>query len=173
MKLHALTAQDCHWMLSRLKTSSRLLAVLVLLNLASSFRLTSHDLPHEMRATVTAQTPEVQRVPHAGSESGRKLNPVPPVGWRKTNRGWEHVSSWNSPTESIESLMETQAAREPAFARGALAKVSKLSPVTFAMCQVVAILAIAWLATMVPQKVHKEAEGEAVRDPSLVSISDG
>ncbi len=160
-------------MIGRLKTSGRLLAVLVLFNVVTSFGWTSHDLPHAMRATVTAQIPGIQPVLSASSGSGRKLNSVPPEGWRRTNRGWEHVSSWTSPTESIASLMETQAAREPAFARGLLAQVSKLSPVTFAMCQVVAILAIAWVATLIPQKAQRETRDAAGKDRSLVTSSDG
>ena len=159
-------------MLGRLKTSGRMMAVLVLINAVASFGLTSHDLPHEIQTTAMAQVPEVQSVPRARSVSGRKLTSVPPEGWRRTNRGWEHVSSWASPTKSIDSLMETQAAREPAFARGLLAQVSKLSPVTFAMCQVVAILAIAWLATLVPQKAHGKAL-TAATDLSLSASSDG
>lgn len=173
MKRHVLTDQDRRWMVSRLKTSGRLMAGLVLFNVATSFGWTSRDLPHEIRATVTAQTPEIQTVPSASSESGRKLKSVPPQGWRRTNRGWEHVNSWKSPTISMDSLMQTQAAREPVLARDLLTKVSKLSPVTFAVCQVVAILAIAWLAKLVPPKAHEQKKDAAANDRSLVAFSDG
>ncbi len=151
-------------MLSRLKKTGRFMAVLVLLNVLTSYGFTSNDSPQVMRAIVTAQTPDAKRSNGVVSESGAKRRSVPPAGWRRTNRGWEDVSKWTTPTPSIESLMETQAAREPALARGLLAQLSRLSPVTFAMCQVVAILAIACLATLDPQKAHEETQTTAASD---------
>jgi hypothetical protein len=163
MKMPVLSVNDRQWMKCRLKRTAWITAVLFILNVATTIGFWAKDeVERSNTKATTARSPEIRLVSRNSSSTSRAedrtVQSIAPTGWRRTNRGWEHVSSWGSSRTSITALMETQAAREPALARGLLANVSKLSPVTFAICQVGAIVAII-LAT---QSVSRSPEKKRV-----------
>ena len=76
----------------------------------------------------------------------RKANPVPPQGWRRTDRGWEHVSTWRKLGRPLAEIVMDQQEREPGWVKSGLASIRELPPLAFAMLQVTAISAIFWLS---------------------------
>jgi len=75
------------------------------------------------------------------------MRSVPPSGWRRTNRGWEHTSNWTTPNHinpnrSISELIAMQQANEPVWLQGVLRTVRRIPPLAIAGIQVtlVAIL---------------------------------
>ncbi|WP_372725689.1 hypothetical protein [Novipirellula sp.] len=91
-------------------------------------------------ATATA-TPAVT------STGGRPRNPIPPTGWRRTNRGWEHTSSWPQTsglgqTHSISELIAMQESREPKWFNSMLGRVSGIPPLMIAVLQITMIAVI-------------------------------
>lgn len=73
---------------------------------------------------------------------------IPPAGWRKTSRGWEHTSSWPGLGPTINDLIATQESSEPQWVRTSLAKVKSVPPITVALIQLLAIAAIAGIARL-------------------------
>ncbi len=142
MEILYLSPQDLRWMRHRLGHTVRLTVVMLMVSFLANASATKRDEVAQARTAsfepISLATP--------GIESG--LNPVPPVGWRRTTRGWEHINTWAETAsgirtnDSIQSLLDRQAAEEPAVARSVLARVSGWSPLTFASLQVLAILAI-------------------------------
>ncbi len=76
----------------------------------------------------------------------RSANPVPPQGWRRTDRGWEHVSTWRKIGRPLAEIVMDQQKREPGWVNSGLASIRELPPLAFAMLQITAISAIFWLA---------------------------
>ena len=76
----------------------------------------------------------------------RGANPVPPQGWRRTDRGWEHVSTWRRIGRPLAEIVMDQQDREPGWVNSGLARIRELPPLAFAMLQITAISAIFWLA---------------------------
>ena len=67
---------------------------------------------------------------------------VAPSGWRRTDRGWENVASWQKPSEPLGEIVLRQEKREPKWVRDSLATLRGLPPLAFAMLQITAISAI-------------------------------
>ncbi len=74
-------------------------------------------------------------------ESGQP-RAVAPQGWRRTNRGWEHVSTWRRPSRDLAEIIRLQETREPAWIRSILAGLRGIPPLVYAFIQVGAIAAI-------------------------------
>ncbi|MFG0262297.1 MAG: hypothetical protein ACF788_07895, partial [Novipirellula sp. JB048] len=77
----------------------------------------------------------------------RRPNPIPPTGWRRTNRGWEHTSSWaasslENHSSSISELIAIQESREPMWLRSLMGRVSGIPPLMIAMLQLTLIALI-------------------------------
>lgn len=172
MKLPTLTAADRRWMKNRLSKTGWLAVGLLSVHFVtaipstkSGHRPRDRDGSHPDRVTQTthrsvgmatataSELPAAKALASASEQEGAgTLTSIPPAGWRRTNRGWENTSTWAQAKPSLESLMERQAAREPALARSLLAKVSGCSPVAFAMFQIATIIAIACLAKLAEQE---------------------
>lgn len=101
-----------------------------------SVALRSADLPPEDLGT--ALPPETKLV-LLGS---RRPNPVAPEGWRRTDQGWEHVSTWRPIPRPLDEIIATQVDREPAWIRNILDRLRSVPPLMFALIQVTAIAAI-------------------------------
>ena len=118
----------------RLRTSGLLLIGITLTAMAAAW---NRQVPRGRAVTgdVAAQT-------EAADDSSRGRS-VPPTGWRRTTRGWERVSDWpalpSARPASLSELVRQQETREPAWARGALARLRLIPPLGFAAAQVVAI----------------------------------
>lgn len=140
MEMLKLSSQDIRWMRRRLGHTVRLAALLIVISFLANGTGYKSDVAVQSRLAIS---PPARLVAYGGNDVERKLNPVPPLGWRRTTHGWEHFGTDYRSTDSIETLIERQAAQEPAIARTVLAQVSRWSPLTFASVQVVAILAIA------------------------------
>jgi len=71
---------------------------------------------------------------------------VIPEGWRRTKFGWEHTSTWGiakrEPTPSIDHWITRTSNRVPSWSRGTLSGIRDLSPITLALCQILAIACI-------------------------------
>lgn len=76
----------------------------------------------------------------------RRANPVPPQGWRRTDRGWEDVSTWRKIGRPLAEIVIAQQNREPGWVSSGLARIRELPPLAFAMLQIAAVSAIFWLA---------------------------
>lgn len=86
----------------------------------------------------TALPPETELV-LLGS---RRPNPVAPEGWRRTDQGWEHVSTWRPIPRPLGEIIETQLDQEPAWVRFILDRLRSVPPLMFALIQITAIAAI-------------------------------
>ena len=158
-----LHTDDRAWMLQRLRSSARGMTALLVLSAVM------HD-PADVRgssgaatvpvtgsvAVVSTSSSEVQ----TASITGRQPNPVPPVGWRRTNRGWEHVSTWPtaeartlSPNAaaSINELILNQRASESAWLQTILGRLRQIPPLMFSVMQITAIAVIALCARRCPR----------------------
>ena len=69
-------------------------------------------------------------------------NAVAPQGWRRTDLGWEHVSTWRPVARPLGEIVLAQEAREPAWVKGTLAEVRQMPPLAFAFLQIAAIAGI-------------------------------
>ncbi|TWT81820.1 hypothetical protein CA13_32730 [Planctomycetes bacterium CA13] len=83
--------------------------------------------------------------------------PIPPTGWRRTNHGWEHTSTWPSDIvagekKSISELIAIQEAREPMWLQVTLGKVRGVPPLMIALIQITAI------AVLISIGRHKRVE---------------
>ncbi|MGB7324853.1 MAG: hypothetical protein WBD31_08265 [Rubripirellula sp.] len=65
-----------------------------------------------------------------------------PEGWRRTDNGWEHTSTWTPVTRHLSEWIESQQAREPLWAQRLLASLRDTPPLIYAMCQITAITAV-------------------------------
>ncbi|TWU41592.1 hypothetical protein Q31b_30430 [Novipirellula aureliae] len=77
-------------------------------------------------------------------EQVESMRSVPPSGWRRTNRGWEHTSNWTMPNHfganrSISELIATQQASEPKWLQLVLSTVRRIPPLMIAAIQVTAV----------------------------------
>ncbi|WP_235033236.1 hypothetical protein [Rubripirellula obstinata] len=70
-----------------------------------------------------------------------------PVGWRRTADGWEHTSNWLSVDKSIDTWIDEQKSREPAWIQRTLAMIRNTPPLVFAMLQVSMITAVVLITT--------------------------
>ena len=90
--------------------------------------------------------------------SSRRPNPVAPEGWRRTDQGWEHVSTWRPAARPLGEIIETQVDQEPAWMRDLLERLRKVPPLMFALIQITAIAAIVNVA-----RNQSESEGTELR----------
>ncbi|EMI21912.1 putative membrane protein [Rhodopirellula maiorica SM1] len=112
----------------------------------------AHDGPHHWFAmppatatTAVATTSDVTS--KLTSPESRQPNPIPPTGWRRTNRGWEHTSSWpqtsgQGQSHSISELIAMQESREPKWFNTVLGRVSGIPPLMIAVLQITMIAVI-------------------------------
>lgn len=87
---------------------------------------------------------------------------VAPVGWRKTNRGWERAEEWghvvaNTNTERLSQIVAQQELAEASAApgrwlHGAFAVLRRVDPITLVSLQ------ICLLALLVAMVYHREAK---------------
>ncbi len=101
-----------------------------------SMALPSADLQRE--DLVTALPPETELV-LLGS---RRPNPVAPEGWRRTDQGWEHVSTWRPIPRPLDEIIETQVDRSPPGFDTYLIRLRSVPPLMFALIQITAIATI-------------------------------
>jgi hypothetical protein len=73
--------------------------------------------------------------------TSRPANPIAPQGWRRTDQGWEHVSTWSLP-RPLGEIIEGQRDREPAWLQLTLARLRDVPPLVFGMLQIAAIALI-------------------------------
>ncbi len=120
-------------------------------------RLT-HETPAHSIASIPVAQMSVAQIPVTATSSvvststltsaeGRPLNPIPPTGWRRTNRGWEHTSSWPQTsglgqTHSISELIAMQESREPRWLNTVLGRVGGIPPLMIAVLQITMIAVI-------------------------------
>jgi hypothetical protein len=74
--------------------------------------------------------------------TSRQLRPVAPEGWRLTNKGWEHASTWPPLPRPLGEIIKDQQDREPAWLQLTLAKLRGVPPLIFALMQLTAVTAI-------------------------------
>ena len=125
---------DLHHLRRRLRTSG-----LLLLGITLTAVVAAWTRPEPSARAVT--DPVADKTPLTDDFSrGRS---VPPTGWRRTTRGWERVSDWPAlPSDrpaSLSELVRQQESGEPAWVRGAMARLRLIPPLGFAAAQVFAI----------------------------------
>jgi hypothetical protein len=153
MKLFKLHPDDarwlCRWMRSNLVCVLAILCFLAAIRNESpvpfatmrqvqadqSLTLQSADLSPDVG---TAMPPETELV----LLDSRRPNPVAPEGWRRTDQGWEHVSTWRPMPRPLDEIIETQVDQEPAWVRFILDRLRSVPPLMFALIQITAIAAI-------------------------------
>ena len=153
MKLFKLHHDDarwlCRWMRNNLIGVLAILCFLVAIRNESpvpfaamshvqadqSLTLQSADLPPEVGA---AMPPETELV----LLDARRPNPVAPEGWRRTDQGWEHVSTWRPMPRPLDEIIETQVQQESVWIRFILARLRRVPPLMFALIQITAVAAI-------------------------------
>ena len=153
--LHVHT-DDRAWMWRRLRSSIRGMTVLLVLSLLmhrgpSLPGSTGSETTATARSVAVDSAPSETRIAVA-SGTDRQLNPVAPVGWRRTNRGWEHVSTWptagttmlsTGTSDSINQLILSQRASESWWLQTTLAHLRQIPPLIFCVMQIAAIAVIA------------------------------
>ncbi len=70
-----------------------------------------------------------------------------PVGWRRTADGWEHTSNWLSRDKSIDTWIEEQKSREPAWIQRTLEIIRNTPPLMFAILQLSMITVVVLITT--------------------------
>lgn len=140
MNTFHLPAEDWAWMRRRLRSTGGVL--LLLLGLGAALQLRS-PAPNEPGANNALQpsTIVVGDTPPTAKPGGRS---VPPSGWRRTSRGWEHVASWpasghRSDRPSLGERVRALEASEPVFVRQTFRRLRATPPLMVAFIQVVAI----------------------------------
>ena len=159
MKFIARHPQESRWLRRWLRSHFvcflSLAAFLLLLRMPST-----QPRAQQARADLAERPGDLQSGdPSIGSEEGslppetkiiylhaREANPVSPQGWRRTDRGWEHVSTWRKFGRPLAEIVMDQQEREPGWIKSGLASIRKLPPLAFAMLQITAISAIFWLS---------------------------
>lgn len=69
-------------------------------------------------------------------------NPVAPTGWRRTQNGWEDVSTWPAMAPSLPEIVMRQELQESAWLRDSLRTLRRVPPLVFAMLQLAAVAVI-------------------------------
>jgi len=69
-------------------------------------------------------------------------NPVAPTGWRRTQHGWEDVSTWPTKAPSLPEIVMRQELQESAWIRDSLQTLRRVPPLVFAMLQLAAVAVI-------------------------------
>ncbi len=140
MNTFHLPAEDWAWMRRRLRSTGGIMLLLLGLGVATQFR---SPAPNEPGANNTLQpsTIGVGNAPPTEKPGGRS---VPPSGWRRTSRGWEHVASWpasghRSDRPSLGERVRALEASEPVWVRHAFRRLRATPPLMVAFIQVVAI----------------------------------
>ncbi|TWU42824.1 hypothetical protein [Novipirellula artificiosorum] len=150
---------DDRWQLKRLLlVHAKCLAVSILLTLACGFS-GSREFGDPESIAVESLHHDIPLPPESKMRLLDPQNPrsIPPMGWRRTNRGWEHTSTWPRETQfrtdrSISELIALQESREPKWLQFTLEKVSQIPPLMIAVLQITAIAALIHLSR------HKRAE---------------
>ena len=130
----------CRWLRNNLLCMVAIVCFLLTIRLASSMPLapiTRSQVDHSSAATGD--------LPHEGELlllTSRHPIPVAPEGWRRTDKGWEHVSTWRSMPRPLGEIIKSQVEREPAWLQLTLAKLRNVPPLIFALIQLTAITAI-------------------------------
>lgn len=81
---------------------------------------------------------------------------VIPTGWRRTNAGWEHASTWSLGSSNINDLIAAQRRREPAWIRFFFLKLRSIPPLVVAVMQITAIAVIMRIAEDYRSTVSRE-----------------
>ncbi|TWU22022.1 hypothetical protein Pla52o_30700 [Novipirellula galeiformis] len=151
-----------HWLWVNVKCVAMLMAFIAVMRY-------SPDVPaHSLESVTFAARPTqgegqsrsermvLAASPPASAIEGRRPNPIPPTGWRRTNRGWEHTATWPSSSSlsqqnSISELIAIQESREPKWLQSLLGRVSRIPPLMIAVLQ---ITIIALILTMAQSRVR-------------------
>ena len=95
---------------------------------------------------VQYETAAVASLPEApGLDSDSQA--LQPHGWRRTVDGWEHTSNWLSTDKSIDTWIQEQRSREPAWIQRILATIRATPPLVFMMMQVAMVTAVILITT--------------------------
>jgi len=123
------------WMRRRLRTTLCLGAMLLALQTLSAIA-TPSQADRKKRQASERLVSSVEVTPR---RTGRA---VLPVGWRRTSKGWEHVSTWGPKPVNELTLSQriiAQRESEPAWLQTGLAKIRRTPPGCFAMAQLLAV----------------------------------
>jgi hypothetical protein len=97
------------------------------------------DFPTEMVADASDGLPAETELVYLTT---RRPNPIAPHGWRRTDLGWEDVSTWRRRPRPLGEIVMAQEAREPSWMKWALEELRQVPPLAFAMLQIAAISGI-------------------------------
>lgn len=96
---------------------------------------------------------------------------VPPVGWRRTATGWQHVSTWRPFSIERTSLAEqvvSQREAEPRWLRDMTASLRRTPPGCFALAQLLAVgLLFLFFSSGVTKRVHRAGDSTDVSQTRL------
>jgi len=87
--------------------------------------------------------PAIELVSDAGERSTPRA--VPPVGWRRTADGWQHVSTWSKSLSEVIPLGQrvlAQQNQEPLWARELMQSFRAIPPGCFAIGQLLCIVVL-------------------------------
>lgn len=143
MNTFHLQAEDWAWVRQRLRSTAGVTLLMLGLTAAIQFR---PPAPHEPGADVYRGSDADGAIaigdgPPSGETRGRS---IPPSGWRRTSRGWEHVASWPAAADrsnrpSLGERVEALEASEPVWVRHALGQLRATPPLMVALIELIAI----------------------------------
>ena len=142
MRFFSLHPDDARWL--RVWLRNNLIGTFAILCVLLGVRFLTFAPPAYQTEASARQQTEL-RIAADGNE-GRSFAPN---GWRRTKHGWEHISSWKVPTQSLGQIIEHQQSREPRWVQSALESLRRIPPVVFAMVQLTMIAFIVWIASVV------------------------
>ena len=111
---------------------------------------TSSETPRRTAQPASGEASSLTAARHKGPR--KKLNPIPPTGWRRTTRGWEHVGSWPNVNAGVtrrsdlNALIAQQRAQEPGWLTAGFRLLRQIPPLGYATLQLAAIGIIVQLA---------------------------
>ena len=144
MKFFYVHPNDARWL--RRWLANNIVCVLAIVCFLVTIRLATSVPPATIKRASADRSavmqgdlpPETDRV----LPNSRERNPVAPEGWRRTDQGWEHVSTWPPIPRPLFEIIQSQQDREPAWIQLLLAKLRNVPPLIFALIQVTAIAVI-------------------------------
>lgn len=145
MKFFDVHPDDARWLRRWLRSNVLCFGLIICFALAIRFDPVAS---HEARSAGQAESSELAALPPETDLvllTSRDLNPIAPQGWRRTARGWEHVSSWSMP-RPLGEIIASQRSREPVWMQMTLAKLRNVPPLFFALLQIIAVAVIVAIA---------------------------
>jgi hypothetical protein len=132
------------WLYSNLLCFLAIAFFLMAIRFESSVPLAAMDQrvpgdPFELAMSVPPETAPVL-------PTSRSRHAVAPEGWRRTARGWEHVSTWPALPRPLGEIIRHQQDREPLWIQFILGTLRNVPPLAFALLQIVTVAAIVMLA---------------------------